>query len=182
MIKVNRSLAASLGIDPTHLETPLGAEILAGNTMTEGAEPIALAYAGHQFGNFVPQLGDGRAILLGEILDKDGNRRDLQLKGAGRTRFSRGGDGRAAVGPVLREYLERGDGGARSTDDARPRSRDYGRNRQAGGSSSQAQFSRGSQPAISGWGLLSFRLSERPRSPCPANGLYYETALSQFRG
>ena len=105
MIKVNRSLAASLGIDPTHLETPLGAEILAGNTMTEGAEPIALAYAGHQFGNFVPQLGDGRAILLGEILDKDGNRRDLQLKGAGRTRFSRGGDGRAAVGPVLREYL-----------------------------------------------------------------------------
>ena len=70
-----------------------------------GAEPLALAYAGHQFGGFVPQLGDGRAILLGEVVGKDGLRRDIQLKGAGRTPFSRGGDGRAALGPVLREYL-----------------------------------------------------------------------------
>src|SRR4029079_2768336 len=70
-----------------------------------GAEPLALAYAGHQFGGFVPQLGDGRAILLGEVIGTDGQRRDIQLKGAGRTPFSRGGDGRAALGPVLREYL-----------------------------------------------------------------------------
>ena len=82
-----------------------GAEVLAGNAIPEGAEPIALAYAGHQFGAFVPQLGDGRAILLGEVVGKDGARRDVQLKGAGRTPFSRGGDGRAALGPVLREYV-----------------------------------------------------------------------------
>ena len=73
--------------------------------MPEGAEPIALAYAGHQFGQFVPQLGDGRAILLGEVVGRDGARRDVQLKGSGRTPFSRRGDGRAALGPVLREYL-----------------------------------------------------------------------------
>ena len=73
--------------------------------MPEGAEPIALAYAGHQFGQFVPQLGDGRAILLGEVVGRDGVRRDIQLKGSGRTPFSRGGDGRAALGPVLREYI-----------------------------------------------------------------------------
>ena len=73
--------------------------------MPEGAEPIALAYAGHQFGQFVPQLGDGRAILLGEFVGRDGARRDIQLKGSGPTPFSRGGDGRAALGPVLREYL-----------------------------------------------------------------------------
>ncbi|HEY3593375.1 MAG TPA: YdiU family protein, partial [Polyangiaceae bacterium] len=76
-----------------------------GKVIPEGAEPIALAYAGHQFGVFVPQLGDGRAILLGEVVGKDGRRRDVQLKGSGRTRFSRGGDGRAALGPVLREYI-----------------------------------------------------------------------------
>ena len=71
--------------------------------MPENGEPIAMAYAGHQFGNFVPQLGDGRAILLGEIIDRDGTRRDIQLKGAGLTPYSRGGDGRAALGPCLRE-------------------------------------------------------------------------------
>ena len=81
------------------------AAVFAGNVMPPGAEPIAMAYAGHQFGNFVPQLGDGRAILLGEVLDRNGERRDIQLKGAGRTPFSRRGDGRAALGPVLREYL-----------------------------------------------------------------------------
>jgi serine/tyrosine/threonine adenylyltransferase len=81
------------------------AAIFAGNVIPPGAEPIAMAYAGHQFGNFVPQLGDGRAILLGEVVDRNGERRDIQLKGAGRTQFSRRGDGRAALGPVLREYL-----------------------------------------------------------------------------
>ena len=81
------------------------AAVFAGNVMPPGAEPIAMAYAGHQFGNFVSQLGDGRAILLGEVLNHNGERRDVQLKGAGRTPFSRRGDGRAALGPVLREYL-----------------------------------------------------------------------------
>ncbi len=79
--------------------------MLAGNAVPEGAEPLAMAYAGHQFGGFVPQLGDGRAILLGEILDPQGERFDIQLKGSGRTPFSRGGDGRAWLGPVLREYI-----------------------------------------------------------------------------
>ena len=105
MIRFNRSLALELGLDPDILDTPAGAEILAGSALAGGSEPIALAYAGHQFGGFSPQLGDGRAILLGEIVDKSGNRRDIQLKGSGRTPFSRGGDGRAALGPVLREYL-----------------------------------------------------------------------------
>ena len=82
-----------------------GAEILAGKRIPEGADPIAMAYAGHQFGHFVPQLGDGRAILLGEVIDADGVRRDIQLKGSGPTPFSRRGDGRAALGPVLREYI-----------------------------------------------------------------------------
>ncbi len=81
------------------------AAVFAGNVSPPGAEPIAMAYAGHQFGSFVPQLGDGRAILLGEVLDRNGERRDDQFKGAGRTPFSRRGDGRAALGPVLREYL-----------------------------------------------------------------------------
>jgi uncharacterized protein YdiU (UPF0061 family) len=105
LIKLNRSLAELLGADLALLASPAGAEVLAGNVVPGGAEPIALAYAGHQFGSFVPQLGDGRAILLGEVVGKDGLRRDVQLKGAGRTPFSRGGDGRAALGPVLREYL-----------------------------------------------------------------------------
>ncbi|MBX3232214.1 MAG: YdiU family protein [Labilithrix sp.] len=101
LIEVNRALAEELGVPADELD----AETLSGNRVPEGADPIALAYAGHQFGNFVPQLGDGRAILLGEVVGKDGRRRDVQLKGAGRTPFSRGGDGRAALGPVLREYV-----------------------------------------------------------------------------
>ena len=87
------------------LATPQAVEILAGNRIAVGSQPIALAYAGHQFGNFVPQLGDGRAILLGEVVDRAGQRRDIQLKGSGPTPFSRRGDGRAALGPVLREYI-----------------------------------------------------------------------------
>ena len=105
IVKVNRVLAEALGLDAVALASPEGAEVLAGNQVAEGSEPIALAYAGHQFGNFVRQLGDGRAILLGEVVGKDGARRDVQLKGSGRTPFSRGGDGRAALGPVLREYV-----------------------------------------------------------------------------
>lgn len=104
-VRINSSLAAALSIDADWLASPEGVDMLAGNLIPEGAEPIAQAYAGHQFGGFVPQLGDGRAILLGEIVDTDGIRRDLQLKGSGRTRFSRGGDGKAALGPVLREYI-----------------------------------------------------------------------------
>src|SRR6201986_2013728 len=105
LIKLNRALAVQLGLDPDLLSTPEGAEILSGKRLPEGADPIAMAYAGHQFGHFVPQLGDGRAILLGEVIDKDGVRRDIQLKGSGPTPFSRRGDGRAALGPVLREYI-----------------------------------------------------------------------------
>ncbi|MBR0757749.1 YdiU family protein [Bradyrhizobium jicamae] len=105
LIKLNRSLAVQLGLDPDLLSTPEGAEILAGKRVPDGADPIAMAYAGHQFGHFVPQLGDGRAILLGEVVGKDGVRRDIQLKGSGPTPFSRRGDGRAALGPVLREYI-----------------------------------------------------------------------------
>src|SRR5579871_4340862 len=105
LIKLNRPLARHLGLDPDLLDSPEGAEILAGKRLPNGAEPIAMAYAGHQFGQFVPQLGDGRAILLGEVIDKDGVRRDIQLKGSGPTPFSRRGDGRAALGPVLREYI-----------------------------------------------------------------------------
>jgi serine/tyrosine/threonine adenylyltransferase len=105
LIKLNRPLATRLGLDPDRLESAEGAEILAGKSVPNGAEPIAMAYAGHQFGHFVPQLGDGRAILLGEVIDVDGVRRDIQLKGSGPTPFSRRGDGRAALGPVLREYI-----------------------------------------------------------------------------
>ena len=101
LIKVNGPLARELGIDPA----ALNADVAVGNAIPAGASPLAQAYAGHQFGNFVPQLGDGRAILLGEVVDVNGRRRDIQLKGPGRTPFSRGGDGRAALGPVLREYL-----------------------------------------------------------------------------
>jgi uncharacterized protein YdiU (UPF0061 family) len=105
LVKVNVSLARELGIDPAVLTAPEGVAILAGNRVPEGAEPLAQAYAGHQFGNFSPQLGDGRAILLGEVIDAAGVRRDVQLKGSGPTPFSRRGDGRAALGPVLREYI-----------------------------------------------------------------------------
>jgi uncharacterized protein YdiU (UPF0061 family) len=105
LVKINRPLALQLGLDPDFLSSAEGVEILAGNRVAEGSEPIALAYAGHQFGNFVPQLGDGRAVLLGEVVDITGVRRDIQLKGSGPTPFSRRGDGRAALGPVLREYI-----------------------------------------------------------------------------
>jgi uncharacterized protein YdiU (UPF0061 family) len=105
LIRVNEPLARHLGLDPDWLKSPDGVRMLAGNLVPEGAEPLAMAYAGHQFGNWVPQLGDGRAILLGEVVDADGVRRDIQLKGAGRTPFSRAGDGRAVLGPVLREYI-----------------------------------------------------------------------------
>ena len=105
LIRVNGPLAAQLGLDPDLLASEEGVEMLAGNRVAETAEPIATAYAGHQFGTFVPQLGDGRALLLGELVDRAGVRRDVQLKGSGRTPYSRGGDGRAALGPVLREYV-----------------------------------------------------------------------------
>ena len=105
LIRFNRELAAKLSIDADWLESADGVAMLAGNAVPEGAEPIAQAYAGHQFGGFSPQLGDGRAILLGEVIDTDGARYDLQLKGSGRTPFSRGGDGKSALGPVLREYI-----------------------------------------------------------------------------
>ncbi|MDR3520734.1 MAG: YdiU family protein [Acidocella sp.] len=102
LIKFNHALARELGLTPPADDL---AAIFAGNLVPAGAEPLAMAYAGHQFGGFVPQLGDGRAILLGEVIDTQGQRRDIQLKGAGRTPFSRRGDGCAALGPVLREYL-----------------------------------------------------------------------------
>ncbi len=105
LIKLNEALAHQLGLDPEALRSPEGLAMLAGNQVPAGADPLAMAYAGHQFGGFVPRLGDGRAILLGEILDPAGERFDIQLKGSGRTPFSRGGDGRAWLGPVLREYL-----------------------------------------------------------------------------
>ena len=105
LIKFNEALATELRLelnpsDPEHL-----ARIFSGNEKLPGSQPIALAYAGHQFGSFVPRLGDGRAVLLGEARDHRGILKDIQLKGAGRTAYSRGGDGRAALGPVLREYL-----------------------------------------------------------------------------
>jgi serine/tyrosine/threonine adenylyltransferase len=105
LIRLNFGLAAKLLIDIGWLQSADGIAMLAGNAMPQGAEPIAQAYAGHQFGGFVPQLGDGRAILLGEVIGSHGARYDLQLKGSGRTRFSRGGDGKSALGPVLREYI-----------------------------------------------------------------------------
>jgi uncharacterized protein YdiU (UPF0061 family) len=105
LIAINAPLARALGLDPEALATPDGLATLAGNRVPEGAEPLAQAYAGHQFGGWNPQLGDGRAILLGEVIATDGNRYDIQLKGAGPTPFSRRGDGRAWVGPVIREYL-----------------------------------------------------------------------------
>ncbi|AWN51066.1 protein adenylyltransferase SelO [Methylobacterium sp. 17Sr1-1] len=105
LIAVNHELAELLQLDFHWLASREGVDVLAGNRVPEGAEPIAAAYAGHQFGHPVPQLGDGRAVLIGETVDRDGVRRDIQLKGSGRTPFSRGGDGRAALGPVIREYL-----------------------------------------------------------------------------
>jgi len=104
LLVLNRQLVEDLGLEPNALE-PAAAVVFSGNLLPEDADPIAMAYAGHQFGVFVPSLGDGRAVLLGELRGRDGVLRDLQLKGAGRTPFSRGGDGRAVVGPMLREYL-----------------------------------------------------------------------------
>ncbi len=105
LLKLNTALAKELGLQLEELDEQALAEIFAGNRLPEGAQPLAMAYAGHQFGNLVPQLGDGRAILLGEVIDGQGRRWDIQLKGAGKTPFSRGGDGRAPLGPVIREYL-----------------------------------------------------------------------------
>jgi len=103
LVALNEPLAAALGVDVSDRDRL--AEVFAGNRLPDGAEPVSVAYAGHQFGNFVPQLGDGRACLLGEVLDRAGERFDVVLKGSGPTPFSRNGDGRAALGPVLREYI-----------------------------------------------------------------------------
>ncbi|MDP9066691.1 MAG: YdiU family protein, partial [Pseudomonadota bacterium] len=105
LIKFNGELADELGLGLDTTPPPMLAELFSGNRLLAGSHPIAMVYAGHQFGQFVPQLGDGRAILLGEVIDRYGKRRDIQLKGSGRTPYSRSGDGRAALGPVLREYL-----------------------------------------------------------------------------
>lgn len=105
LLHVNRAIADHLGVDADWLAGPEGVAFIAGNRVPDGADPIALAYAGHQFGHFVPQLGDGRAVLLGEVIGRDGERYDIQLKGSGRTPFSRSGDGRAAIGPILRELI-----------------------------------------------------------------------------
>ena len=104
-IRVNEALAARLGIDTHWLNSDAATAVVAGNALPPGAQPIATVYAGHQFGGFNPQLGDGRAVLLGEVVAPDGKRFDLQLKGSGPTPYSRGGDGRSPLGPVLREYI-----------------------------------------------------------------------------
>ena len=105
LVALNDRLATELGADPRDLRSPAGVAVLVGNSVPDGAEPVAQAYAGHQFGGYSPRLGDGRALLLGEVVGVHGERRDLQLKGSGRTPFARGGDGLAALGPMLREYL-----------------------------------------------------------------------------
>ncbi|WP_295898691.1 YdiU family protein [uncultured Vibrio sp.] len=105
LIKFNHALARSLNIDAQAADDQQLADIFSGNQKLDGSESLAQTYAGHQFGHYNPQLGDGRAVLLGEVIDKNGHRRDIQLKGSGRTPFSRSGDGKAAIGPVLREYL-----------------------------------------------------------------------------
>ncbi len=105
LLRLNTPLAEELGLNTRGLLPSLAARIFSGNEMFPGAKPLAQAYAGHQFGGFVPQLGDGRALLLGNVIDRKGHHREIALKGSGPTSFSRGGDGKAAVGPVLREYL-----------------------------------------------------------------------------
>ena len=105
LLRFNQKLAAELGVEADLSDPDRLASVLSGNVVPQGASPLAMAYAGHQFGNFVPQLGDGRAILIGEVMDRAGQRRDIQWKGAGPTPFSRRGDGRAALGPVIREYV-----------------------------------------------------------------------------
>ena len=104
-IAINEQLAQELGLDVAALKSPEGLDMFAGNAVPDGADPLAQAYSGHQFGGWSPQLGDGRALLIGEVLDTNGLRRDIQLKGSGPTPFSRRGDGRSALGPVVREYL-----------------------------------------------------------------------------
>ena len=105
LLVLNESLAAELGLDPSYLQSADGVRLLVGNSLPADANPVAQAYAGHQFGGYSPRLGDGRALLLGEVTLRDGSVRDLHLKGSGRTPFARGGDGLAAVGPMLREYV-----------------------------------------------------------------------------
>lgn len=105
LLVLNDRLAEELGLDAAWLRSNEGLGFLSGNLVPDGAAPVAQAYAGHQFGGFVPQLGDGRALLLGELVDTDGRLRDIHLKGSGATPFARGGDGLAAVGPMLREYI-----------------------------------------------------------------------------
>jgi uncharacterized protein YdiU (UPF0061 family) len=105
LLILNEPLATDLGLDPDELRSPEGVRLLIGAAVPRGATPVAQAYAGHQFGGYSPRLGDGRALLLGEVVDAGGNVRDLHLKGSGRTPFARGGDGLAAVGPMLREYV-----------------------------------------------------------------------------
>ncbi|HEB81964.1 MAG TPA: YdiU family protein, partial [Gammaproteobacteria bacterium] len=105
MLRFNTELAESLGLPAADLDSPIGAEFFSGNRIPEGAEPLAMAYAGHQFGGFVPQLGDGRALLLGEVKGENNQSYSIHLKGSGKTAFSRNGDGRAALGPVIREYI-----------------------------------------------------------------------------
>jgi len=105
LVILNESLAGELGLEADALRTPEGVAVLVGNVTPEGASPVAQAYAGHQFGGYSPRLGDGRALLLGEVVDIEGRRRDVHLKGSGPTPFARGGDGRAALGPMLREYV-----------------------------------------------------------------------------
>jgi len=105
LLALNEALAAELDLDADALRSPEGVALLAGAAVPYGASPVAQAYAGHQFGGYSPRLGDGRALLLGEVLDVHGRRRDIHLKGSGRTPFARGGDGKAAVGPMLREYV-----------------------------------------------------------------------------
>src|SRR3954451_87227 len=111
LLAVNEKLAAELGVDASALRSGAGASrsaaaaaVLPGSAAPAGASPVAQAYAGHQFGSYSPRLGDGRALLLGEVVDREGRRRDVHLKGSGRTPFARGADGKAAVGPMLREY------------------------------------------------------------------------------
>jgi len=105
LLVLNEQLAVSLGLDVTALRSEDGVGVLSGSTAPAGAKPVAMAYSGHQFGGYTPLLGDGRALLLGELTSSDGRRVDLHLKGSGPTPFSRGGDGFAVVGPMLREYL-----------------------------------------------------------------------------
>ena len=105
LLVLNGELARELGLDPEYLQSPEGVRLLLGNHIPAGATPVAQAYAGHQFGGYSPLLGDGRALLLGEVADVHGRLRDLHLKGSGRTPFARAGDGRAVVGPMLREYV-----------------------------------------------------------------------------